>query len=276
MSNRTVVCDIQGFRGLKNEFIVKEAAFLTTSGSKVQSIIFKPPFPYTALPETQQKVATWVKHFCHGMDWNDGYTPYFEMKNIFNRILGSYDVVLVKGMEKKIFIENILSNKTVSVRDMDETCCPRINDLRKQMSFRKCFYHSRATDQCASENVRLLLHWYINKVEKKSTLLEIEDKTVDKIGEIIDKFNTLDKYGNRTLANLKIQEISYLPKEYFVHHVSPSDLWHVWDLLPDHKKDKLKDIIYCYEHYNSSGAGTDHIDGKPQRKENCARCTQSN
>lgn len=274
MPDRTVVCDIQGFRGFKNELIIKEVAFLSCSGSKVQSFVFKPPYPLTALPEIQQKVTAWVKTFVHGLDWDDGYTPYNEVKGVINKVLGNYNTVLVKGMEKKQVIENILNNNSVKVIDMDVFCCPRINELKKQISFRKCFYHSRISDQCASENVRVLLNWYVNNYLKKKSVSETEERIVEKIGEIIQKFNKPNEYGNPSLANLKISDMSYLPKEYFVHHVSLNDIQYVWDFLPVHMKDKLKDIVYCYKHYNQPGG--DHIDGPPPRKENCGKCLQSN
>ena len=276
MSCRTIVCDIQGFRGFNNDFIVKEVAFLTTSGSMAQSIVFKPPYPHSILPDTQQKVATWVKNFCHGMDWDDGYTPYDELSNVFNKILEPYNAILVKGSEKKTFIENILHGKNVSVRNMDDILCPRIDDLRKQTSFQKCFYHSKIADQCASENVRLLLNWYVNTFMKKSIFFETEERIINDVGEIIEKLNTPNEFGIRSLANLKISEICCLPKEYFKHHVSYSDLLNVWDLLPTHTRNKLRDIIYCNEHCDSYTEDSDHMNGKLLRRINCTKCKQMN
>jgi hypothetical protein len=273
MSGRTVICDIQGFRGFRNEFIIKELAFLSTSGGKAQTYIFKSPYQLAVLPEIQQKVASWVKRFVHGIDWNEGYIPYQELKNVIDRVLRNYKTVLVKGLEKKMVIENIMSDKSINVIDMESMCCPKINDLKKSIgSFRMCFYHSKSTDQCANENVRVLLTWYSNVYLKNINVTEVEKRTIKKVGEVIDKFNKKDEYGIVSMSNLKISDITYLPKEYFLHHVSPADIQYVWDLLPDHMKNNLKDIIYCYEHYNQPGG--DHIDGPPPRKENCGKCMQ--
>lgn len=273
MSGRTVICDIQGFRGLRNEFIVKEAAFISCSGSKVQSLVFKPPYPITTLPETQQKVATWLKSYFHGMDWNDGYTPYYELKNVFTKILGAYNIVYVKGSEKRLFIESLLSKYDVTVLDLDLMCCPKLNDLKKLISYRKCFYHPRLTDQCASENVRLIFNWYTNYYLKKPKTLGTEEKTIKKLGEIIEKLNKPDKFGNTSLSKLEISEISYLPKEFLLYHVSLSDIQYVWDLLPSQTRENLKDILYCYEHHNSSNENSDQV-GPPPRKINCEKCRQ--
>jgi hypothetical protein len=273
MSGRTVICDIQGFRGFRNEFIIKELAFLSASGGKAQTFIFKSPYQLTVLPEIQQKVASWVKRFVHGIDWNDGYIPYQDLKNVIDRVLRNYNTVLVKGLEKKMVIENIMSEKSINVLDMESMRCPKINDLKKDIgSFRKCFYHSKSTDQCANENVRVLLTWYLNVYLKNINVTEVEKRTIKKVGEVIDKFNKKDEYGIASISNLKISDMTYLPKEYFLHHVSPTDIQYVWDLLPVHMKNNLKDIIYCYEHYNQPGG--DHIDGPPPRKENCGKCLQ--
>ena len=196
------------------------------------------------------------------------------MKHIFSKILGAYDIVYVKGSEKKVFIESILSRNDITVVDLDLMSCPKIGDLKKSIGFRKCFHHSRSSDRCASENVRLLLNWYVNSYLKKSTMQDTEEKTIKKIGEIIDKFNKPDKYGNTSLASLNISEISYLPKEFILHHVSLSDIQFVWDLLPAHTKNNLKDIFYCYEHYSQPNTDSDQIDGPPPRKINCEKCRQ--
>lgn len=275
MSYRAVLCDLQGFYGRDKEFIVKEAAFMSLSGAKFQSFLFKSPYPLSYLNIQQQQNVHWVKKFKHGLDWSDGFIPYFELSSVFNNILSQYQIIFVKGLEKRQFIKSIIMNDNISVVNLEIYGCPKISDILKLKYTRRCFNHSNGIGLCATENVRLLHNWYVHERLGRSNLTKFEENVVNKIGKIIHKYNNNNSNkhdcNKPRLANLKIEEMEFLPNEFYLNYVDRTEILCMWNKLPLKLKKKLHDdLVYCYEHYNEPG--TTHVDGPARKKVDCAKC----
>lgn len=266
MQQAEVICDLQGFRGNQNEFIVKEASFISVNEDKYQSFVFRPPFSFTELNDIQKKGAIYIERHIHGLSWESGHIPYIELKNVLKQILKDYKIVLVKGAEKKKFLEEN-TPVDITVTDLEDYNCPSMKEF-KHLSSKKCFYHNTNSYNCAYENVRLLLEWY----KKVHTLKSVRDDTINKIGKLIARMtNNKEKQHNNSLECLRSSDILYLPNEFIRNYVNLQDIDQVFDKSPLKVQEKLMQFVYCFEHYNQPG--TTHIDGPPPRKKNCKTCT---
>ena len=76
---KTDVLDLEGFNLKSIGFIIKE---LTLCSSYYNTIFFKPSVSFTELLAYDQQTVLWLTHNLHGLDWEDGDTPYSDLKTI--------------------------------------------------------------------------------------------------------------------------------------------------------------------------------------------------
>lgn len=145
------IIDVQGFKISEKEFIPKELAAF--DGSKFTHFIFKPPYSFHHLPEPMKKQASWLIDHHHSINWDEGFTPIYQFKNIIIRLTKSADRIYVKGREKSNFLRKFT---TKIITELDE-------HPAMQESEPKCFYHNKPKCICALSNVILLYEKFIMK-----------------------------------------------------------------------------------------------------------------
>lgn len=148
-----LILDVQWFKEDKHRIIPKELAAF--DGHKLSHYIFKPPYPLRILPnKNYRKQNKWLMENCHGLEWNDGFTPLHQFKNIVCQLCRAVDVIYVKGREKANFLRKFISaEKTAVIVELDEQ-----PSIPLELPAR-CFSHrsSATTSKCALSNV-LFLH----------------------------------------------------------------------------------------------------------------------
>lgn len=148
MNSNTIILDIQGFKDLYNNFIVKELAFATRDYT--QLFLIKPPYLFKYLTTDEKRQVKWLEKN-RGIHWNEGYIDYRE----FHRIIVPYlenKNILVKGLEKVKWIKNICENCKVS--DLGEDQCPSMFELHKKYCDKKTNFNCNVhLNHCALKNV---------------------------------------------------------------------------------------------------------------------------
>lgn len=144
-----LIVDVQGFKSLNNQFIVKE--FAAYDGVHVCHYVFKPPFAFTSLPTECQKQANWLMSHHHTIDWNAGFTQHYMFPKIIKHVTQNASQVYVKGREKTDFIR-----KQVNVPVLE---FPETPSLKQQLG--SCFYHMNKHCICALTNVYYLYNNFV-------------------------------------------------------------------------------------------------------------------
>lgn len=107
-----LIVDVQGFKNLQNEFIIKEIAIATTDHT--QTFLIKPPYSYIKLTKTEKQHVSWIEKN-RGFFWSEGYIDYREFKRIIFPYLNNKNI-LVKGNEKKKWVGDLCENCTKDVQ----------------------------------------------------------------------------------------------------------------------------------------------------------------
>ena len=68
-----IVLDLEGFKLKSLRFIIKEL-FLYSSYN--YTIFFKPPLKFVDLPARDIQTVNWLTNNRHGLDWDEGDTPF--------------------------------------------------------------------------------------------------------------------------------------------------------------------------------------------------------
>lgn len=149
MKSDTLILDVQGFKDLYNNFIIKELAFATQNYT--QSFLIKPPYLFRHLTSEEKIQVKWIEKN-RGIYWSEGHIDYRE----FHRMIVPYlkdKNIIVKGSEKVKWVKDLCMNCNVS--ELDEKLCPNLSKLHKKYSCDGklnlcCNKHSK---QCALKNV---------------------------------------------------------------------------------------------------------------------------
>lgn len=149
MKPDTVILDVQGFKDLYNNFIIKELALATHDYT--QTFLVKPPYLFRYLTNDEKKQVKWIERN-RGIYWNEGYIDYREFHRMIVPYLQNKNII-VKGLEKVLWIKDICVNCNVS--ELDEKLCPNFSVLHQKYSCNgsanlNCSKHLK---QCALKNV---------------------------------------------------------------------------------------------------------------------------
>lgn len=150
---KILIIDIQGFKIGNNKFSLKELA--AYDGKLISHFVFRRPFPFHHLNEDLQKQANWLMKNHHCIDWNEGFIPQHEVKNIIHRLTSDTDVIYVKGREKKDILETLTKTAVI---EFDEQ--PALNPTQVN-----CFFHSKMHCMCALSNVYDLYNNHIINID---------------------------------------------------------------------------------------------------------------
>ncbi|XP_066600158.1 uncharacterized protein [Prorops nasuta] len=163
--------DFQGFRLKDNSFIVKEFAVLRDK--KVFHILFSPPFPYSWLNEAEIKQANWLYYNHHGLNWTDGYSPYYRYKDVIRKYVINEEEqqeIFVKGLEKRNWLSGI-SDYTISNADECEWGDFKLKDSKDKLDLSMCMNHEGL---CALKNVYFMKYVSWMKCFTHSTIIGLE------------------------------------------------------------------------------------------------------
>lgn len=152
-----IIIDVQGFKDLKNEFIVKECAI--ASENHTQVFLIKPPFAFDELLRQEKRRVSWIENN-HGIYWSEGHIYLREFENIIRPYLENKQII-VKGNEKTKWVKKICVN--CDVIDIEKKGCPNLPSLHQKfcgdnVSKFNCLAHSK---QCALKNVLCIKMWHI-------------------------------------------------------------------------------------------------------------------
>lgn len=157
MSDVPIFIDLQGFT-FGNNFVVKEVAVLR-GGKTLSHYVFCEPVLWSLLTRSEKSQARWLKLHHHGFQWDDGYIPYSQARNLISKAIGTEPPqIYVKGLEKKKWLCEILDNDDFKIDtiDADYEDITRLKDLNVIGTLR-CAYH---TKNCAMQNVCKLYKWW--------------------------------------------------------------------------------------------------------------------
>lgn len=206
------ILDIQGFKSVNNEYIVKELAIVSTDESVYELQLFKPPCDFNELPDHLQKQVVWLENQFHGLFWSSGTRNYNELKDVI-RGLNLNGVIYVKGIEKKEFVMKVLSpDVAINIVNIEDMNCPNL-DILKQMCnpkvLKPCAFDHK-DKHCAYVNAHVILHWL--RLEK---YIDMRNVSTSKAIE--------DFYKSKGIDKMSKESIKYLPKEFILHNVKKLD-----------------------------------------------------
>lgn len=148
--------DLQGFKTINNEFIVKEFAFSTEECT--QLFLIKPPYTFSTLTECEKRQVRWVER-CKKIFWSEGFVDFLEFKRLAVRYLTD-KTIFVKGMEKIKWVKDLCNNCTVI--NLEEKGSPNLKSLHSKYCENNeynCTYHKK---DCALKNVMCIKKWYFD------------------------------------------------------------------------------------------------------------------
>lgn len=153
MRQETIFIDLQGFKNLNNDFIIKEFAIATSEWTQV--FLVKPPYAYATLSSEEKKQVNWLERN-RGIRWSEGFINYQEFKRLIPTYLRNKNIV-VKGCEKVKWIKNLF--ETCNILDIGDKGCPKLFSLHEKYKECKinCVNHDK---QCALKNALCLFKWY--------------------------------------------------------------------------------------------------------------------
>ncbi len=176
---KVIFFDVQGFRGLENDFIIKELAFVSLDYNTKFHGVYRPPFSkeYTPLASTVEYTNFYIKNNVHNIPWEGGSYNYediflhFEIIKMYNP-----DLILVKGHEKiKYFLNLYMGNIKIDqkIKNINkykfvkniETYFPNIPKLKElktkyYIEDLECNYHDLHVYNCAKLHAQLMLWYY--------------------------------------------------------------------------------------------------------------------
>lgn len=141
MNTDGLFVDIQGFKSLNNEFIIKEFALSTKEYTQV--FLIKPPYTFSRLSNNEKRHVIWLEKN-YGILWREGYIDFREFKRMIVNHL-SEKQIYVKGFEKIKWVKDLCANCTVI--DLGEQDCPNFLHLYKKYceksSKYNCMHHKK-------------------------------------------------------------------------------------------------------------------------------------
>ncbi|CAH0395440.1 unnamed protein product [Bemisia tabaci] len=148
------ILDIQGYRGARNTYVIKEIGVVSTDGTTIEHYVFK--------TSVNKRYYTgdnaWIIKNYHQLDWSDGETDLRELEGIMERLLKKEKVIYMKGIHKQRWIRPYIHRNDYSIKNLSET--PQLKDLWNYPSAQRCSYEY---PHCALENAFKLYNWLMEK-----------------------------------------------------------------------------------------------------------------
>lgn len=107
------VIEFQGFRGNKDEFIIKELVILDLTTNVPHYFLFKPPYNIKHCNEKSACCNRWLTKYFHSITWNEGIIDYSELEKIMILYCEKFKTIFTTGLEKANWISRYCKNTTV-------------------------------------------------------------------------------------------------------------------------------------------------------------------
>lgn len=157
MNADIIIVELQGFKYLDNNFIVKEVAIV--SNDHTQTFLVKPPHSFYYLTQEEKKQVRWLERN-RGIFWSEGFIDYREFQHVIVPYLENKKII-TKGLEKIKWIKELCAN--CEVIDIGEKGCPNFATLKKKFCKNKtdfnCVNHKI---NCALNNAVCIRKWYVD------------------------------------------------------------------------------------------------------------------
>lgn len=153
------VIDMQGFKQMGDDYILKELAFVAVSeDSDPVVILFKEPFSWRKLTPKYQEENIWLVRNHHGISWRSpAGLKYTEIGNVLRETLRDATKVYVRGQLRKKWLERF----KFPVADISEYEYPPKN-LPKCTTV--CENHNGAyKSACALHNVKIMKSFLLSR-----------------------------------------------------------------------------------------------------------------
>ena len=114
MDLSTFVVDFQGFKQQHsvNRFIFKEVAIISLEEDSIPTVFhFQSPTRWLDLSEEDKCCNRWLELNYHGIRYSSGHIAYTRLEETLNFALKDAAKILVKGVEKKKWLEELLPHK---------------------------------------------------------------------------------------------------------------------------------------------------------------------
>lgn len=218
----SVFVDFVGFEQPAGIFAVKELAIQPLSvKEQISVVVFEPPCPKNQLSEEFQSTVEIIERNSHGMPWDGGEMNHEQVNKIIEeKIVGQYEYIFVKGVEKKNWLSIILKYHTLTIINLDDMGCPETQELQCQPAIRHSFGHPLCKKyNCAYENVQRYRNWYSKEFSPRPNLRKS-----------ITLFCAVDK-----LSDMCAKDIAKLPI-IAISRFGTTEIESVWDKLSEEQK----------------------------------------
>lgn len=157
--------DIQGFKDIDNNFILKEVFIHTVAENTNYHAIIESPFQFHRLNQIERRQIQWITNNHHGICWDAGGIALTQFLDDMKSVVKE-KVVICKGDEKlkwlQIFFERISIKKYINCEDLN--CNFKLSQIRNH--FDACYYHKKIKKHnfiCALKTVMKLREWYFEE-----------------------------------------------------------------------------------------------------------------
>lgn len=156
------VVDIQGFRAMSNEFLIKEFCIAELGTNYVYHGVVKPAIRYARLGGEFKKRVNFVTNHIHGLQWDSGSMSRLQATTLIKNVLKNASRVYIKGSERVAFLEKLL-DYMVPVIDLDIFDYYDNRALKERNIY--CHYGHRL--RCAVQKACTYRTWLEKHLEKK-------------------------------------------------------------------------------------------------------------
>ena len=130
------VVEMECFRGMGDEMVVKELAILPLDG-KLKTWLFDAPYSWEELNAKQMETNRWLTKHRHHLQFNQGDLPYACLKDVLVTYTKGYFIV-TKGREKAELLER-LTRRYVTNQQYDSKMADIVHyDCRRHSGCDKC------------------------------------------------------------------------------------------------------------------------------------------
>lgn len=163
------VCDIQCFKSLANNYIMKEVCVVGVDNGVFFHCIVKPPTCYDRLSPEMKKRVDYVTKNIHGLPWDNGSIEEKDVIKKIRKILRKADRVYIKGSERVQYLRNILDFPDDIVIDLDIFDYRGSRQLTDRFRFQKCSKYETAHttyDRCAVKKALTFRAYLLKHLER--------------------------------------------------------------------------------------------------------------
>lgn len=167
------VIDYNAFIDQRGEVIIKELAVVDVTTKDVQHWIFKSPQGRGAFEVNEDRKNPfyrnrWLSRNFHGLDFDDGTTPYEELYSALHSLCRNFSVLYAASDDKCVVLERVLERPVFSLKTLGCDHLPRQEILPLPEVLNQCLYHRIYAPgfYCAMTNAVALANWCQENLEK--------------------------------------------------------------------------------------------------------------